>query len=319
MTFPIISTNSDSKISKNIHKYSFIALGIFCLTGLITSATALFLGFIYTLFLGNPYEKQTHSFVNWGLKAAVVGLGFGMNLKETMTVGAQGLQLTFFSIITTLTLGYFLGKLLGIDKKVAYLISCGTAICGGSAIATVSPVIDADENEMSIALGIVFALNALALLIFPSIGHYLQMSQSNFGLWSAIAIHDTSSVVGASMAYGEEALKIATTVKLARSLWVIPIAALSMLMFKNKTGSIKIPYFIGLFILAILAHSYIPLPEVLYTTIAKGAKTLMILLLFLIGSKLTVKSLTSFGWKPFILAVSIWIFISVGSLVYILN
>lgn len=319
MTFPILIRHTQNKTIQQLHKSSFVLLALLCLTGLISSALALFLGFTYTLLLGNPYEKQTHKVVNWGLKAAVVGLGFGMNFQETLAVGAQGMQLTFFSIILTLILGFGLGKALGIDKKVAYLISCGTAICGGSAIATVSPVIDAKENEISVALGIVFALNALALLIFPMIGHYFDMSQGDFGLWSAIAIHDTSSVVGASMAYGDEALKIATTVKMARSLWVIPIAALSMLFFRNKGNKVKIPYFIGLFILAILAHSYIPLPEVIYGSLSKGAKTLLILLMFLIGSKLTMKSLSSFGWKPFVLAVSIWAFISLGSLWYILN
>ncbi|EHQ41217.1 Uncharacterized protein family UPF0324 [Myroides odoratus DSM 2801] len=299
-------------------KIIFMGLAILSLFPFISSATALVLGIIYAQIFENPYAKQTKKATGLLLKVAVVGLGFGMNVYSALAAGKDGFVLTIFSIFLTLTLGFGIGKLLKIDKKISYLISSGTAICGGSAIAAVSPVIDADEKQISVALGIVFILNSVALIIFPPIGHALGLSQVDFGLWSAIAIHDTSSVVGAAAKYGDEALEVATTVKLARALWVIPVAFLSTMLFKNKGSKVKIPYFIGLFVLAMLANSYIPFIQPLGPYIVEISKAALTLTLFLIGTSLSFRTVKNVGAKPFIEGVLLWIFISVSSLAYIL-
>lgn len=299
-------------------KIILIGLAVLSLFPFISSATALVLGIIYAQIFENPYGKQTKKATGLLLKVAVVGLGFGMNVYSALAAGKDGFVLTIFSIFLTLVLGFGIGKILKIDKKISYLISSGTAICGGSAIAAVSPVIDADEKQISVALGIVFVLNSIALIIFPPIGHALGLSQVDFGLWSAIAIHDTSSVVGAAAKYGDEALEVATTVKLARALWVIPVAFLSTMLFKNKGSKVKIPYFIGLFILAMLANSYIPFIQPLGPYIVELSKAALTLTLFLIGTSLSFRTVKNVGAKPFIEGVLLWVFISVSSLAYIL-
>ncbi|MGG5577267.1 YeiH family protein [Myroides sp. C15-4] len=311
MTAPNSNTALGSKLI-------LIGLAVLSLFPFISSATALVLGIIYAQIFENPYSKQTKKATGLLLKVAVVGLGFGMNVYSALAAGKDGFVLTIFSIFLTLILGFGIGKLLKIDKKISYLVSSGTAICGGSAIAAVSPVIDADEKQISVALGIVFILNSVALLIFPPIGHALGLSQVDFGLWSAIAIHDTSSVVGAAAKYGDEALEVATTVKLARALWVIPVAFLSTMLFKNKGSKVKIPYFIGLFILAMLANSYIPFIQPLGPYIVELSKAALTLTLFLIGTSLSFRTVKNVGAKPFIEGVLLWIFISVSSLAYIL-
>ncbi len=299
-------------------KIILIGLAVLSLFPFISSATALVLGIIYAQIFENPYSRQTKKATGLLLKVAVVGLGFGMNVYSALAAGKEGFVLTVFSIFLTLVLGFGIGKIFKIDKKISYLISSGTAICGGSAIAAVSPVIAADEKQISVALGIVFILNSVALLIFPPIGHALGLSQVDFGLWSAIAIHDTSSVVGAAAKYGDEALEVATTVKLARALWVIPIAFLSTILFKNKGSKVKIPYFIGLFVLAMLANSYIPFIQPLEPYIVELSKAALTLTLFLIGTSLSFRTVKNVGAKPFIEGVLLWIFISVSSLAYIL-
>ncbi len=301
-----------------ISKLILISLCILSFMPFISSAIALVLGIIYAQLFENPYEKQTKKATGLLLKIAVVGLGFGMNVYSAIAAGKNGLLLTVFSIFITLVLGFFLGKILKIDKKISYLISSGTAICGGSAIAAVSPVIKADEKQISVALGIVFVLNSVALIVFPVIGHALNLSQSDFGLWSAIAIHDTSSVVGAAAKYGDEALEVATTVKLARALWIIPVAFLSTLLFKNKGSKVKIPYFIGLFVLAMLANSYLPFIQGIGPYIVELSKKALTLTLFLIGTSLSYKTVKHVGLKPFAEGVALWIFISITSLLYIL-
>lgn len=307
--------NSNTSLGSKI---ILIGLAVLSLFPFISSATALVLGIIYAQIFENPYSKQTKKATGLLLKVAVVGLGFGMNVYSALAAGKEGFVLTIFSIFLTLVLGFGIGKIFKIDKKISYLISSGTAICGGSAIAAVSPVIDADEKQISVALGIVFILNSVALLIFPPIGHALGLSQVDFGLWSAIAIHDTSSVVGAAAKYGDEALEVATTVKLARALWVIPIAFLSTMLFKNKGSKVKIPYFIGLFVLAMLANSYIPFIQPLGPYIVELSKAALTLTLFLIGTSLSFRTVKNVGAKPFIEGVLLWIFISVSSLAYIL-
>ena len=237
-----------------------------------------------------------------------------MNVTSALKAGSQGILFTVVSIISTLLIGFFAGKFLKLEKKTSFLIAAGTAICGGSAIAAISPVIKAEEKQISVALGTIFILNSIALVLFPVIGHALNLSQTQFGLWCAIAIHDTSSVVGAASKYGTQALEIATTVKLARALWIIPVAFLSTLIFKNKGGKIKIPYFIGLFILAMVINSYVPFVQQYSYYLTAIAKAGLTLTLFLIGCGLSRKVLLSVGLKPLIQGVVLWIIISAASL-----
>lgn len=292
---------------------------IICLFPFISPPIALVLGIGVALFVGHPYLHLNNKATHILLQVSVVGLGFGMNVTSALEAGKQGFIFTVVSIFGTLILGYFIGKFFKIDKKTSYLISTGTAICGGSAIAAVAPVIKAEEKQISIALGTVFILNSVALIVFPIIGHALDLSQNQFGLWSAIAIHDTSSVVGAASKYGVEALQIATTVKLARALWIIPVAFISTLLFKNKGGKIKIPYFIGFFVLAMIVNTYSPFVQQFSHDITNIAKAGLTLTLFLIGSGLNKTLIKSVGIKPFIQGVLLWIVISLTALFVILH
>ena len=300
-----------------LSKSIFILLILVALFGFVNSPMALMLGFLFTLIFSNPFIKQSQKAIHLLLKVAVVGLGFGMYIKETLETSKEGLALTFYSILLTVTLGIVLAKAFKLDRKLGHLFTSGTSICGGSAIAAISPVIRADGKTISLALGVVFLLNSIALLIFPPIGHFLSLTQDQFGLWAAIAIHDTSSVVGAALSYGDEALRIATTVKLSRTLWIIPLSIFSMFLFKTKGEKIKIPYFIGLFILAIVINSYEILPTIITSNIVVISKRLLIVTLFLVGSTISIKDLKETGFKPIVFAVSLWIFISIFSLVYI--
>ena len=300
-------------------KTVYLLIIILALSGVLNSPTALLLGFVYTVIFNNPFKEYSHKAIHYFLKISVVGLGFGMFIKETLETSKEGLSLTIYSILLTVTLGLLLTKLLKLDLKLGHLITSGTAICGGSAIAAISPVIKAKSKTISIALGIVFLLNSIALFVFPAIGHFLSLTQEQFGLWCAIAIHDTSSVVGAALGYGDEALRIATTVKLSRTLWIIPLSIFSMFLFKTKGERIKIPYFIVLFVIAILINSYHMLPETTTSLIVLMAKRLLIITLFLVGSTISIKDLKSTGMKPIVLALTLWVFISFFSLIYILN
>lgn len=304
---------------RNLIFATFILLILCCFSGIFNSAEALISGFLFTLILGKHYEKPKGKIIKLFLKISIIGLGFGMYLDETLKAGKEGLSLTIFTITTTLVLGFLITKLLKIDLKLGYLISSGTSICGGSAIAAVSSVIKAKPKVISLALGVVFFLNAIALFIFPLIGHFFNLTQHQFGLWAAVAIHDTSSVVGAALDYGQIALKEATIVKLARSLWIIPVSILSMLFFKNKEGKIIIPWFILLFILAILINSYLKLPTRLTNGITILSERMLVTTLLLIGSTISIKDIKETGVKPFILGISLWLCISIGSLYFILN
>ncbi|WP_289022373.1 putative sulfate exporter family transporter [uncultured Salegentibacter sp.] len=297
----------------------FIVLIAVCFSGLISGAIALVLGFLFTVFAGQLFPNFTHKSIQFLLKISVVGLGFGMYITETLQIGKEGLNITLFTIAATLILGWLLAKILKIDVRLGHLISSGTSICGGSAIAAISPVINAKPNTISVSLGVVFLLNSVALFIFPGIGHFFNMSQHQFGLWTAIAIHDTSSVVGAALAYGEEALRVATTVKLARTLWIIPVSLISMFLFKAKDGKIKIPLFILFFILAIAINSYFNLPAELTQSITGISKRLLVACLFLVGTTLSLKDIKQTGFRPFVLGISLWVFISISSLLVILG
>lgn len=301
-----------------LRKILFFLLVVFCISPFASSPVALALGIPFTIIIGNPYEQKVHKYIHLLLQISIVGLGFGLQLDEAMKAGRDGITLTIMSITTVMVLGYFLGKFLKIERPLSYLISVGTAICGGSAIAAVTPIIKPTTKQMSLALAIVFTLNSVALFIYPAIGHLLNMTQEQFGLWCAIGIHDTSSVVGAANKYGDIALKVATTVKLSRALWIIPMSLLTMVLFKTKGAKIKIPWFIGYFIIAILLHTYFPIFEGFSHIATTAAKSGLNLTLFFIGSTISIQTLKTISWKPLFLAVVLWIIISVGSLLIIL-
>ncbi|HUH51794.1 MAG TPA: putative sulfate exporter family transporter [Flavobacterium sp.] len=303
----------------NYRKVLFFILLLFCLSPWASSPLALALGIAFTIIIGNPFEKHLHKYITLLLQISIVGLGFGLKLDEAMNVGKTGFIFTVISIASVMILGYLLGKFLKIEKALSYLISIGTAICGGSAIAAVSPIIKPSTKQISLALAIVFTLNSVALFIFPAIGHWLMMTQEQFGLWCAIGIHDTSSVVGAASKFGDEALKVATTVKLSRALWIIPMSLLTMLLFRTKGAKVKIPWFIGYFILAILLNTYFPVLDHISGTITQIAKSGLNLTLFFIGSTISLNILKTISWKPLFFAVLLWTTISVGSLLLILN
>ncbi|MFH7001476.1 YeiH family protein [Flavobacterium bizetiae] len=298
------------EINLYLQQAIFALIIVLCLLSIISPPIALLLGVVMVNVFGNPFIAFNHIAITYLLQFSVIGLGFGMNATAAISAGKEGFLLTIFSIFSTLILGTFLGKWLKTDKKTSHLISCGTAICGGSAIAAISPVIKSNENQTSIALGVIFILNSIALFVFPFIGHQLDLSQKEFGLWCAIAIHDTSSVVGAANKYGAEALQIATTVKLARALWIIPISLLTAFIFKNKSQKIKIPYFIGLFILAMLFNSYVPQTAIVSPYIVNIAKIGLTITLFLIGATLNINTLKAVGVKPLFQGVLLWIFIA---------
>lgn len=289
----------------------------------LSSGLALLLGIGVAFTMGNPFIQHNKIFTKILLQAAVVGLGFGVNVQEAIVAGKTGVVFTIFSIAITIGLGLIIGKYLKVNKDTRLLVSGGTAICGGSAIAALSQVIDAKEEDMSVALGTIFTLNAVALFLFPPIGKCLSMTDSQFGYWCALAIHDTSSVVGAAATRSHEALQIATTTKLIRALWIIPISLIVSYFYNKNSGkkkrSISIPWFIFLYIVAMIISTYVPQGKELYPQIVHVARIGMLFTLFLIGTSLTKESLKKVGARPVILGVIIWIVISVLSAFTILH
>ncbi len=285
----------------------------------ISTPIALLIGLIFASVFPHPCPKFNKKTSKYLLQVAVVCLGFNMNLQESLRSGSEGMMFTIVSVVGVMCLGVLIGWWLHINRKTAYLISSGTAICGGSAIAAVGPVVKANENEMAVSLGVIFILNSIALFVFPPLGHLLDMTQQQFGTWAAIAIHDTSSVVGAGEVYGEQALQIATLIKLTRALWIIPLALVTMFIFRDKTAKISIPWFIFIFVLAMVANTYLPLPEWFVTVMVWIARRGMVVTLFLIGASLSLKSIKEVGAKPLIQAVILWVVISVSSLAVVMN
>jgi len=306
------------KTNATVQQVIFVVFLILCLFPIISPPIALFLGLVVANLSGHPFLHLNHKATTILLQISVVGLGFGMNVNSAVSAGKEGVIFTVGSIIATITLGTLLGKWFKIQKKTSHLISCGTAICGGSAIAAIAPVIKSDEKQTSVALGVIFILNSIALFVFPVVGHWLQMSQADFGMWCAIAIHDTSSVVGAANKYGTEALQVATTVKLARALWIIPVALITSFVFKNKSSNIKIPYFIGLFILAMICNTYFSPVATVAPYFVSIAKVGLTITLFLIGAGLSRTVLKSVGMMPLLQGVLLWVSIAVGTLLAIL-
>jgi len=304
----------------------FVLLIIFLLSPYGSPPIALGLGLVLAFTIRNPFPKLSGKPMKYLLQASVVLLGFGMNFGAVLKAGRDGVLFTIATIFGTLVAGYLVGRALSVPSKTSSLISSGTAICGGSAIAAVAPAINAESDEISVSLGTVFVLNSIALFLFPLIGHLLDLTQLQFGVWSAIAIHDTSSVVGASSTYGPEALAIATTVKLARALWIAPVALLFAYLYRDKTvGSkttISIPWFILLFVGATVIRSYAPvtvmIPSV-FDAAVNLAKAGMTVTLFLIGASLSRETLKNVGIRPLLQGVLLWIAISVISLVAVLR
>jgi len=294
-------------------RYLFIIL--FVASAFVSPAIALFVGIVFALLLGNPYAAASKKISKYLLQAAVVGLGFGMNLFDALETGREGLLFTVVSVTGVMVAGWLLGRLMKVPTKLSYLISSGTAICGGSAIAAVSPVVKADSDETSMSLAVIFTLNAIALFIFPPIGRALGLDEHQFGLWAAIAIHDTSSVVGAGATYGPEALAVATAVKLTRALWIIPLSLVSIFIFrKNGNRKISFPWFILLFVAAMALTTYVAIPAPLLKGIAVASHKALSVTLFLIGSTLTPGAVRAVGFRPMLLGVALWIIVSVTTL-----
>ena len=295
----------------------------------ISPPVALFVGLIFALCFGAPCQKFNKKLSKQLLQASVVGLGFGMNLVQSLKSGAEGMLFTIISVALVMIVGVWLGRRMRIEQKTSYLISSGTAICGGSAIAAVGGVLKANENQMAVSLGVVFILNAIALFVFPPIGRMLGMSDGQFGTWAAIAIHDTSSVVGAGQAYSATACEIATLVKCTRALWIIPLAFFTAYLYRNDasaTGKTKVavPWFIVLFVLAMVVNTYTPesltsTMQPIYQGIAMLAKRMMTVVLFAIGAGLSLKVVRQVGLRPLVLAVVLWIVIGIGSLLVVIN
>lgn len=300
---------------KTYYFYAILAIAaILCLFDLINAPIALLLGVVVAQLSDNPIPKVTSRLSKYILQYSIVGLGFGINLVHAAKAGATGLGVTALSIVLTLLVGMLIGRKLGIERNISLLISSGTAICGGSAIAAVAPVVGAKDDETSVSLATIFLLNAVALLIFPPIGRLLHLSELQFGFWSAIAIHDTSSVVGAASVFGDNALNIATTIKLERSLWIVPISLLFSYLYGGGGKRASFPLFIVLFVVAMVIGTYLPIPETLLMGVTAIARRTLNMALFLIGMGLSFKAIRSVGVRPIVLGVTVWIIVGVVSL-----
>ena len=297
-------------------KILFIAGLLFCLTPWASPPMALLVGLVFGAIATHPYPGESRQISKYLLQAAVVGLGFGMNLQQVLRAGKSGFVYTAVGIAFALIFGTLIGKLLAVHPRPSFLISTGTAICGGSAIAAVGPVVGATEDEMSVSLGTIFLLNSVALLTFPAIGSSLHLSQTQFGLWAALAIHDTSSVVGASAKYGAVALAVGTTVKLARALWIVPVTVATAVAKGSKTR-IQWPWFILFFCLAAVANTYLIGGSRLYHLLSNLGKLMLIFTLFLIGATLSPAALRKVGPRPLLQGVLLWIIVAVASLLAI--
>ncbi len=290
------------------------------LSAWVTPPVVLFIGLVFALLCGQAYPNFNKKVSKKLLQYSVIGLGFGMNLQASLASGKEGMLFTIISVVGTLLIGMFIGcKVLKLNRNTSYLISSGTAICGGSAIAAVGPIIKAKDTDMSMALATVFILNAIGLFLFPALGHWLGLSQQDFGTWAAIAIHDTSSVVGAGAAYGEEALQVATTIKLTRALWIIPLALVTSVIFRSEGKKISIPWFILFFIATMLINTYFLTDHQEVSQFIAGiARKGLIITMFFIGASLSVDVIKSVGIRPLLQGILLWIIISVASLAYIL-
>lgn len=300
-------------MSKNIF---FVGL-ILAASGFVSPPIALLGGLVYGLSLAHPFHVESKRLAKFLLQASVVALGFGMNLREVLRAGQSGFLYTALSITLAMLLGLSLGYLIHVGTKSSFLISAGTAICGGSAIAAVGPIANASEEEMAVSLGTVFILNSIALFLFPAIGFALHMSQSQFGLWSALAIHDTSSVVGATARYGPTALAIGTTIKLARALWIVPLSVVTAFTLKSK-ARIQWPWFILFFCIAALLNTLLAAFNPFFGALNHLGKIGLTVTLFLIGTGLNKKTLEQVGIRPLLQGLTLWLIVGASTLALIL-
>jgi len=283
------------------------------ISGQISITISLLLGLLYSLVIGNPFKLETQKTSALVLKLSVVIMGFSLNIKDIFTTLETGFLITILTIAFAIILGLMIGRLLKVEHKLSFLIAGGTAICGGSAIAALAPAIQAKPNQIFISITIVFMLNAIGLLVYPELGYYLQLNQSEFGLWAALGIHDTSSVVGAAAIYGEEALKVATTNKLARALWIIPLVLMAGIFFKNKQSNSKFPLFILFFVAASLIATFLPTLSFAFEYAPLIAKKGMAISLFLIGAGFTKETLKEIELRALWQGISLWLLVSVFS------
>lgn len=316
---PVRATIPRRFIKKNhVDSRTVFFLGLLlAASGIVSPPIALVGGIAFGFIVDHPFRTESSSLAKLLLQISVVALGFGMNLHQVIRAGRSGFLYTAISITAAMTLGMLLGKLFKVSGKASFLITAGTAICGGSAIAAISPIADASEEEISVSMGTVFLLNSVALLLFPAIGYVLHLSQNQFGLWAALAIHDTSSVVGATAKYGNQALAIGTTVKLARALWIVPVSLITAAYIGRprtarsaKPGSIRIPWFIFFFILAAMVSTYLPRFASSYSALGHLGKTGLTATLFLIGTGLSKRTLQQVGVRPLLQGVILWIVVA---------
>jgi uncharacterized integral membrane protein (TIGR00698 family) len=300
-----------------VNKAIFFVGVILAASGLVSPAIALLGGLIYGLTLAHPFHVESRNLTKFLLQTSVVALGFGMNLHEVLQAGRSGFLDTALSITAAMLLGLGLGYIINVAKKPSFLISAGTAICGGSAIAAVGPIAGASEEEMAVSLGAVFILNSVALFLFPPVGSALHMSQSQFGLWSALAIHDTSSVVGATAKYGPTALAIGTTIKLARALWIVPLSLGTAVVWKSK-ARIQWPWFILFFCLAALLNTVLPQFTATFGALSYAGKLGLTVTLFLIGASLNKEMLRKVGVRPLLQGLALWVIVGTATLALIL-
>jgi uncharacterized integral membrane protein (TIGR00698 family) len=317
----------DSRFT-TLHGKNIFFLGLLvAASGLISPPVALALGIVFGFTVEHPYASESSSLAKLLLQLSVIALGFGMNLQQVVRAGRSGFVYTAVSIGAAITLGLLLGKLLRIGGKASFLITAGTAICGGSAIAAIAPITGASEEEISVSMGTVFLLNSIALLVFPSVGSVLHLGQSQFGLWAALAIHDTSSVVGAAAKYGDQALAVGTTVKLARALWIVPVSLLTAAFMARRVAKagradgdtrtaakVKVPWFILFFCVAAAINTYLPRFAAEYGVLSRLGKVGLTATLFLIGTSLSGRTLRQVGFRPLIQGVVLWIVVAVVSL-----
>ena len=301
-------------MSKNVFFVGFLLAA----SGLVSPPLALTAGLLYGLAFVHPYPVDTRRLSKFLLQASVVALGFGMNLAEVVKVGRSGFVYTAGSITVAMLLGLAIGRWFGVARTSSFLITAGTAICGGSAIAAVGPIANATEEEMAVSLATVFVLNSIALLLFPAVGWALHLSQTQFGLWSALAIHDTSSVVGATAKYGAVALAVGTTVKLARALWIVPVSVFTSVVKQSKSR-IQWPWFIALFCLAAVVSTYVPMFGFAYPVLSHLGKVGLTATLYLIGSGLSKATLRQVGVRPLLQGSLLWAIVAIGSLLLIVQ
>lgn len=312
---------------KTLDARSIFFLGLLLAgSGLVSPPAALVGGTVFGFLAEHPYRREASTLAKLLLQISVILLGFGMNLRQVVQVGRSGFLYTAISISSAVLLGLLLGMLFRVGGKASYLLTLGTAVCGGSAIAAIAPIINANEEEISVSMGTVFLLNSIALLVFPAVGWWLHLSQNQFGLWAALAIHDTSSVVGAAAKYGPQALAVGTTVKLARALWIVPVSLATAAYMsraaerEGETGQqakVRIPWFIVLFVAASALSTYLPRFAHSYLDLSHLGKAGLTATLFLIGTTLSKKTLQSVGVKPFLQGVLLWIAVGTASLVAI--